>query len=70
MFTSNGKNFVDFMSIFVPKSAFGARLRVEQKLNVFLIFQESDILRGARRGASVSTNPREFEFLRPMAGFA
>ena len=46
IFRPNGKNFVHFLSMFVPKPCFLAQIRVEQNSDIFLIFQESQILGG------------------------
>ena len=46
IFRSNGKNFIDFMSVFVPNPYFLGHFRVEQNFAYFSIFQESQILGG------------------------
>ena len=65
IFSPNGKNFVHFISIFVPKPSFWAHFRVEQNFAYFLIFQESQIL-----GVPIVGLRSRSEILRPMAGSA
>ena len=70
-FMPNGKTFVKCMSIFVSKPDF---LHISGLSKILPIL---DILRisycsslGTHCGASISTNPRQSEILRPVAGFA